>query len=235
MKARLYNLIDTVDAASNEIAIRQAVGDFTRRLGFRRYAYFQGSGLEISTFSNYPRNWRNHYFKYGCSTIDPVVSQAKRLKRAFVWDADSWTEERMPEDLRAFARRAIHYGLRSGLTIPVQGSFGRTLMLTMASSRAGNQPVSPENAAALANAVLAIHYNLLRVADETILSPSELLSPQESLCLSWIAKGQRKGEIAQMLCVAPRTAQEYLDNIRKKLGATTLPQAVAIAKEKKII
>jgi LuxR family transcriptional regulator, activator of conjugal transfer of Ti plasmids len=233
MKARFQSLIDTVDAACHETAIRQAIGDFARRLGFQRFAYFRGIGLEIKAFSNYPSAWAHDYINKGYSAIDPVVWQAKQLKRAFLWNAESWTEEPMSDAVRGFAEDAIRHGLRAGLTIPVEGSFGRTLMLTLA-GKGTDQFELPVDSAALASAVLAIHYNLLRVADDALLSAGKILTPQECLCLQWSSRGLRKFEIARVMELAPRTVQEYLDRARQKLEASTLAHAVAIGKEKKL-
>lgn len=231
MKARFLNLIDTVDAATHEIAIRRAISDFAKRLGFQRYAYFQGVGLDIKTFSNYPPAWEDDYVNNGYSVIDPVVRQAKQLKHAFLWNADNWTQEQMPDAVRNFADNAISHGLRSGLTIPVQGSFGRILMLTFASRKANRRMMLPENTLPLGNAVLAIHYNLLRVANHALISPKIALAPQESLCLYWSMMGKRHQEIAVLLEIGERTVQEYLASARKKLDASTVAQAVAISKE----
>jgi LuxR family transcriptional activator of conjugal transfer of Ti plasmids len=234
MKERFRNLIDAIDAAGHQVAIRQALGDFSKAMGYQRFAYLQGTGLEIKTFNNYPSRWQELYLKKGYTTIDPVISHAKRVKRAFLWNADDWKGTTMAPDVRAFADDAVQHGLNSGLTVPVEGSYGRTLMLTLATSKSSCNVELPDNTASFTNAVLAIHYNLLMVADSALISPRKVLSPREAQCLRWSSRGLRAAEIADLLNVATRSVQDYLDHARVKLNATTLPHAVAIGKEQKL-
>ena len=41
---------------------------------------------------------------------------------------------------------------------------------------------------------------------------------REHEVLSWIAKGKANKDIAQILCISPRTVQKHLETIFKKLG-----------------
>jgi DNA-binding CsgD family transcriptional regulator len=56
-----------------------------------------------------------------------------------------------------------------------------------------------------------------------------LLSPRERDCLLWLASGLRTREIAARMGLARVTVDLHLRNARRKLGAATLPQAVAKA------
>jgi LuxR family transcriptional activator of conjugal transfer of Ti plasmids len=234
MKERFRNLIDAVDAATHEVVIRKALADFSKAMGYQRFAFLQGTGLEVKTFNNYPPHWQDLYLDNGFSAVDPVVSHAKRLKKAFLWTADEWNGRATAANVRAFADDAVQHGLRSGLTVPVEGSYGRTLMLTLATDKTDIKLALPDNTSGFANAVLAVHYNLLMVAGNPLTSPRKVLSPREAQCLSWSSKGLRAAEIAELLNVATRSVQDYLDHAREKLDATTLPHAVAIGKEQKL-
>lgn len=233
MKETFRRLIDAVDAAGHETVIRQAISDFACSLGYNRYAYLQGSGLEVKTFSNYPRPWRRAYLSTGLSAVDPVVEKAKRLKRPFLWTADDWKGSGYSKEVRAFRDRAIQHGLRCGLTIPAEGSYGRILMLTLASDNAVSERTLPDPVV-MVSTVLALHYNLNAKSEFAISRPTKLLSPREATCLCWSAKGLHAPEIATVMNVAPGTAQKYLDQMRQKLSAATLPHAVAIGKDQKL-
>jgi DNA-binding CsgD family transcriptional regulator len=54
------------------------------------------------------------------------------------------------------------------------------------------------------------------------------LSPRESECLRWLAQGYRTKEIAQELTLSTAAVELYLRNARRKLGAATREQAIAI-------
>jgi DNA-binding CsgD family transcriptional regulator len=57
----------------------------------------------------------------------------------------------------------------------------------------------------------------------------EGLTIRERQCLTLLAKGLRRGQIAEQLRIKPVTADLPLQNARKKLGAKTLGEAVARA------
>jgi len=65
--------------------------------------------------------------------------------------------------------------------------------------------------------------------------PSPGLTPRERGCLSWAARGMTYQEIARVLDVSPRTVEQHLASARRKLGAYSTAQAVAIATCRHII
>jgi DNA-binding NarL/FixJ family response regulator len=59
--------------------------------------------------------------------------------------------------------------------------------------------------------------------------PPPVLSERERHVAMELARGAGTDEIAEALCISPHTARTHLRNIKRKLGARTLPQAVALA------
>lgn len=55
------------------------------------------------------------------------------------------------------------------------------------------------------------------------------LTPRQLEFLSLTARGMQFPDIAVLCFVRPNTVQQTLDEARRRLGAKTLPQAVAIA------
>lgn len=235
MREKFRGLIDALDAAQHESVIKRVISNFAVDMGYQQYAFLQITGGEVETCTNYAAVWKQLYLDRGLSRVDPVVEKAKRLKAAFYWSIDDWDARSFSKETREFGETAELYGLRSGFTIPVQGSYGRTYMLTLArDDRKSDDPIM-EDHVALASAVLAIHYRLLGVANDALISPRTILSSQEAVCLRWSSKGLHASEIARILNVATRTVQEYLDKARGKLKASTLAHAVAIGKDQKIL
>ncbi|MGE4280236.1 MAG: helix-turn-helix transcriptional regulator [Magnetospirillum sp.] len=56
-----------------------------------------------------------------------------------------------------------------------------------------------------------------------------MLSKRETECLSWFANGKTAWETAQILDISESTVIFHIENAKKKLGATNVTHAVAIA------
>jgi DNA-binding NarL/FixJ family response regulator len=56
-----------------------------------------------------------------------------------------------------------------------------------------------------------------------------LLTPRETEVLSWVAKGKTNRDIADILCMSPRTVNKHLEHVFEKLGVETRAAAAALA------
>ncbi len=233
MDGQITALIDALDTSNDQRSIRSALKLFSVACGFERFAYFEITSKEISTINSYPLEWQHNYLQSQFARIDPVVTMAKRLMQMFTWSAQDWPSRYLTTEEKRFRSMAKQYGLCSGLTIPVQGSYGSILLLSLTSAQATNPTLG--SVARAEQAVLYIHHRLRAIADTELTSCSLSLSSQEAVCLKWAAKGKYMREISLITNLQYRTVQFYLDNARKKLDATNLVQAVSIAKDKRII
>lgn len=68
-----------------------------------------------------------------------------------------------------------------------------------------------------------------RVTGEPAEEPPPLLSEREREIALELARGAQSEEIAEVLCISPHTARTHIRNIKRKLGARTLAQAIALA------
>lgn len=234
MKESLRSLVDMLDAAVDEHMATNAVKTFARSCGYDRFAYLQTEGLDVKTFNSYPKAWQDIYLTGDYSRIDPVVTEAKRRREPFTWSADDWPA-RGSSPLRRFRDEAIDHKIRSGITIPVEGSFGSMLMLTLASSKKRVDPARLLASESAVQAVLAVHYSWKIVAGKTITAPKRMLSPREHVCLMWASKGKKAPETAMLTGINARTVQHYLDSAREKLNSRTLSQLIANAKDRGLI
>lgn len=232
---QLQGLIDAVDLARDERSIRNAIRNFTVASGFDRYAYIHIHGDDVVAFSDYPVEWQEIYFEHHFTTIDPVVTTAKRSMRMFAWSAEDRHVRRSSREVRRFYSLATDFGIRSGVSIPIRTSYGRTAMITLASDRRQAEIPSAWEPLEAALALAYIHIHLSLAAASPLKGGDVSLSTQESTSLSWSSHGKSMNVIAELLGIKPRTVQFYLDNARDKLGASNLQQAVRIAMEKKLI
>lgn len=234
MDSQLQGLIDAIDVAHDERSIRNAIRNFTVACGFDRYAYIHVHADDGVAFTDYPAEWQKIYLDRHYTVIDPVVTTAKRNMRMFAWSAEGPAVRRSSREIKQFYSEAVDFGIRSGVSIPIRTSYGRTAMITLASDRRRvEMPPWDPMQAALALAYVHVHLSL---AAGVPLKASEVsLSTQEATSLSWSSHGKSMQVIAELLGIRPRTVQFYLDNARDKLGASNLQQAVRIAMEKKLI
>lgn len=231
LDGQLQSLIDTVDVANDERTVKAALRTYAVACGFERFAYLQIAAFDIRTFNSYPAEWENIYLHNRYSVIDPVVAQAKRRMAMFDWSAETWPKHSDSREFRRFRSEAMDFGIRSGITTAIRGSFQSTLMLTLASSRARLDSAHVRDAEGAARAALCAYYRLKLLAERPGRPADFGLSPKELVCLRWAAKGKSMQDIADLTNVQHRTVQHYLDNVRGKLDAANLVQAVAIAKD----
>ena len=228
LNSEFQAFLDAVDVAQDERMVSQATKSFATSIGYESFAYLRTEGFDIKTINTYPQPWATTYLQHRFSIIDPVVIEAKRRMEIFSWSADGWST-RSSTQLRRFRDEAILHGIRSGMTIPVRGSFGSTIMLTFASSNAriaASLSLRPEVAV---QAAVAIHYRLRFLSAGHHLPPGHTLSSKEAVCVTWSAKGKKSYEIAGIMGISERTVQHYMDSARHKLRAETVQHLTALA------
>jgi len=234
MRGDLCQLIDMIDLATDERMMKQVLRNFAIGSGFSWFAYINAEGSRLRSMSNYPAAWQKVYLARSYQRVDPVICEARRRMEPFRWSCETWERPRA-STRRDFCEEVARHGIRSGLTIPVEGSFGSRIMLTFSSRNAGtgrSEPIQPRKAE---QAALAVHYRLQGLKIEAACPSAPVLSPRELLCLRWVSKGKVGHEIAELSSIRPRTVQHYLDNARRKLDAATVPQLVAIAKDRRLV
>lgn len=136
-------------------------------------------------------------------------------------------------DAQKIEAAMIEMGLRMMLTVPVHLPRGQVSMITWAGDK------SPEKAADILTRhktefLAAAHYftqayrneaGLGGISEENLSS----LTPREWECLRLTAQGYREAELAELINLSTTTVRFHLNNVMRKLGATTRTQAVAIA------
>ena len=81
--------------------------------------------------------------------------------------------------------------------------------------------------AAIAIAALVLH-NRMSTMERRPSTAAALLTPRERDCIGYIAEGQSDNDIADRLGISVSTVITHVQNARRKLGAKTRAQAVAV-------
>lgn len=234
MKQWFENLTNASALACNEFALKAALHRLTKESGFDFYAYLNLQPHQTYAVSNYPRAWQEIYFTRLYANVDPVVTTARRKMRAFCWAQDD--SPRLNSKIRRFYSEARAFGIRSGVSIPIQTAFGNVAMLTLASNsqeRYSDDDIDPVAAAA---SVAQVHTKFSgQSAVATIREPLVLLKVEETICLKWSAEGKTLEDIAVIENMKYNNVCFHIRQARKKLDALSVQQATALATKLKLI
>lgn len=225
------SLLDRLPEAKTVEDVWSACTDFFGAHGLDRLIYIDMPAGGFAMHTTFPESWLNHYRESGYERIDPFFSYCCTTTTPTATGADYLSDYPY---LTAAERRLIleagEAGMRAGVSCTVRkaGAGG------VGGWNLGSSLPRPE-----LEKILAEHGSMLRLAalygHERLLAHREnadgrgLLSPRESECLQWTARGLRTKEIAARMGLRPVTVELYLKNARRKLNAATREQAVAIA------
>ncbi len=184
----------------------------------------EAPGLINPSLSTMPLEWLADYKARRLDLIDPLVEYATAGgKDPILFDTAS------DGDIGEVARTARRGGMKSGVLVPIPEGRG---------SPAAGMVIGSSLEAAEAHERVKVHGALLMamtkvfhagVAGQIMLRThgAVALSTREKACLQAVANGQRISAIAHDLKIAEVTVGLHLKNARKKLGARSLPEAVA--------
>ncbi|WFU14456.1 autoinducer binding domain-containing protein [Bradyrhizobium sp. CB3481] len=228
----LQEFSDSIQTASNAAEFEGVATRLTQKLGFQRFAYLRLTGDTPMLISSYPKSWTSRYFQLAYQQLDPVVRRARLERALFGWGGEGSSPVGNREQRRFFDEAAT-FGIRSGITVPIRGGFGRMAAFTLATD---DRDVDLERRAAdwkdlvhLAGFYFHSHVAArVDVPSTDKLAGSEL-TQRERQCLAWTAQGKTVADVAVLVQIAPRTVVFHLENARRKLGAASIAQCVAEA------
>lgn len=222
-------LTEQVAIAHDEAVVKATLEKLSLEAGFGAYAYLNLQAETQTAISNYDVDWQQRYFEKSYALIDPVIRNARDQLEAFAWSNKA--SLKMSKERRNFYGEAGDFGIRSGITIPIKTGFGRRAMLTLASDDADFAMGQAFNPALAASAVAQLHSKLeVLGAKPTHHTPIRMKS-DELTCLRWSAEGKSMKAIAIIENTTYSNVAFFLRNAKSALGATSLPQATAMAKE----
>ncbi|MCA6111297.1 autoinducer binding domain-containing protein [Bradyrhizobium cenepequi] len=232
LESIFQEFIDAIQTASNVAEFERVGTRLTQRLGFQRFAYLRLTDDTPRLISSYPKSWTSRYFQLGYQEFDPVVRRARVEHALFGWGGVGSAPVGNREQRRFFDEAAT-FGIRSGITVPIRGGFGRMAAFTLATDE---RDVHPERPVADGKDLvqLAGLYFHSRVASRPEVPSTDKiagteLTQRERQCLAWVARGKTVADIAVLVQIAPRTVVFHLENARRKLGAASIAQCVAEA------
>jgi LuxR family transcriptional activator of conjugal transfer of Ti plasmids len=114
----------------------------TQRLGFRWLAYLRMTDNVPTLFSPYPKSWTGRYFDLGYQELDLVVRRARRDNEFFFWLGAGSPRATGTREQRRLLDEAMTFGIKSGITVPIRGGFGRMAAFTLATMWSANGDIN---------------------------------------------------------------------------------------------
>lgn len=168
-----------------------------------------------------PPGWEALYAERRFAEANYLVREVRRRGEPFRWsDAELRTDR---ERELAEVLKDMHFP--DGVAAPVHGPGGYQGVTSIAFERLSE--IAPPERAAIGIAATVLHMRMRSLTPpERVATPR--LSQRERDCLGLIAQGKTDWEIGETLCIAETTVLSHVQRARRKLGAKTRAQAVAL-------
>lgn len=233
----LEELVNAARNASEEVVVASAVNRFAEAIGFRWFTYLSLGGEQPEAMSTYPAVWSDHYFANRFELVDPVVHASARSGDPFTWGMSGKARPPIASAARVFDD-AASFGIVCGITVPLRGPGERNALFTLSTDEACPS-LLPENDRLTPLAQMAglqLHAQLSRRFDRFKPAPRPTtLTEQQRACLFAASSGLSAKEVARQIGLSPRTVQFHYDEARRRLGAVSLPHAIALAMRRGLI
>ncbi len=183
--------------------------------------HLKGGGRPTTLFiTTWPRKLMELYAINAFMVDDPVVCNSILFPDIFEWpnsQANAGYDNRVLETFRQF-------GFASGLAVPVHGpKDARGVVALLAQQR----PFPTYNRSVQVGLARSCYLIARRLYDNSV--GRAKLSRRERQALSLVAKGLDDEAIASVLGVTKISAHVYVERAKRRIGARTRAQAVALA------
>lgn len=228
----LLSYMAEVDRTIDQRAFEDGLKNYMREQGFDLFTYLELHPSEgpynSYRISTYPSVWINRYVEKSYREIDPAVLNAKRRLDALVWplpEFDGVSTERLSE----FYSEAAQFGIQSGFSVPIHGPGSVSALLVAATdaSRGEVQNTLRRQLHVWRMVLATVFVASMRFRQR---KPNDVaLSPRETECLLWTARGKTAREIGMILSIAERTVVQHLTNACRKFDVYSKHLAVVKA------
>ena len=177
-----------------------------------------------------PAEWGRRYLSRGYAFHDPTIQRLGTGSVPF-----AWTE--MQEECSASSiavrvmEEAAEFGLRDGVTIPLQTLDGEIAGFSISGERLAIDPLDRGMLHLIATYAFG---HLLLLGGNGHATPLRL-APREREALQWAAEGKTDWEIGEVMGISTHGVDFHLRSARTKLGTTNRTQAVAMALRRGLI
>jgi LuxR family transcriptional regulator, quorum-sensing system regulator BjaR1 len=227
----LVEFLSTCDQARNRAELLQCVERVTSYLGldYVAMAFLPLPHERLDTFfvwQKWPKAWFERYLKLDYFHADPVANLVRQTGKSVIW-SKALDQRVLPAKARKIMEEARDFGLVDGLTIPLHSTTSFGGIFSVAGARKSMTPQETK----LLELVAERAYDRLNEL-EWIRHPPGLpphITRAESECLTLCVAGKTDREIGRLTGRSPRTVQDHIRSLQRKLSAVNRAQLVAEA------
>lgn len=171
----------------------------------------------------WPEEWAERYFRKQYVLRDPTIIHSATAIEPLIWS--SIDLRRADSPAARIMNEAREFHLQDGITIPQITPDGVKIGVSFAGYRIDR---SPE---AMVEYIVLAAYGVYRALQIRVGADYDHieLSARQRECLAWAADGKTAAEIGNLIGITSKIAERHLQNARRRLGAHTTTQAIAIA------
>jgi DNA-binding CsgD family transcriptional regulator len=233
-----FTILDFIEKSNKAQTVDELFAFFQNALsqcGFDRIVFsmlqkrsnFEGIDLP-NLMLNYPADWATYYFENKLEQIDPVTQYIMCSNTPFTWDSlenhISITVEQ--KNIMNLSREA---GLNNGIGIPFHGPYGELSAMGIASSEK-NIDTTPTSLSIIHLLSVQFHTAYMQIASKPNGPQKQIhLTPREREIMLWCIKGKSNSVIADILQISEHGVKFHIQNIMKKLDASSRITAVVKA------
>jgi DNA-binding CsgD family transcriptional regulator len=233
----IERFIEEANRAKAAEAVSELFDKELRALGYDRFCYCLvtdhpslGLKARIGVESNYPDDWKTHYWYNRFDKSDPTLSRFGLAASGNGLRPYSWDLLRS-YDLNAGQKRVLDEfkdaRLLDGISVPICAYNGEMAGIGMASSIGG--VCGDKHTVSIIHALsVQFHsaYTELRYKNSPNVDTDIHLTCRETEILSWVAEGKSDAAIADIVGLSYGTIRFHMNNIFKKLNANERRLAV---------
>ena len=239
---RINEFIEQCNRQTSPEAVLALMRRAVSEIGFERYAYcaltghdryLPGNKPAPAIALNFPTSWTDYYFARRYQTIDPVIVNAPRIDRPFLWDSLG-ERYRLTRRQKRVMNEADEAKLRDGVGVPLHGPFGSVCLLTFAAADGNPDARNLLPRLNILSAQFHLAYSEVGRADVSPCAIPEL-TERERECLQWISTGRSRSEVGEILHLSENTVSYHLKNVHRKLEAGSSILAIVKALRYRLI
>ena len=250
MTNSIVDLMSNLDTNDQEVVWLSAL-KFFESFGFHIINYGmidKANSDTIGFYSNMADGWMQHYMESKYIKDDPWANYVIRNDAPLLYSREGLSELVIEKGTRGeqMVNEAAELGLNNSICIPVHNQFGHLITgfnLCSDMHHKDFQKMLDNNMQDILLGAAFINTHLVDMAPKDCAMSSwtanpcykQLLTERELEVLKWLCEGNRNDRIAEKMNIASVTVNYHLKEIKRKLGARTREQSVALAYKKGLL